>query len=187
MLTRHPAVKQAVVVARSDDGPSKLVGYVIADKAAAGPAGDGDQERVGHWQSLWDETYKQAGDGQAVRDPRFNIAGWNDSYTGEPIPAAQMREWLDATVQRIVALDPKRVLEIGCGTGMILYGVLPHVAHYTGVDVSPHALETIAQELSPDERAKVTLLNQPPALEASPRRVDLVVINRWRSTPGPQY
>ncbi|MET0343806.1 MAG: methyltransferase [Polyangiales bacterium] len=180
-LTRHPAVKQAVVVARTDDGPAKLVGYVIADKAAsaATSAGGGEQERVEHWQTLWDTAYKQAGEGQAVSDPRFNIAGWNDSYTGDPIPAAHMREWLDATVKRIVDLKPKRVLEIGCGTGMILYGVLPHVAHYTGVDVSPHALETIKQELTPDERAKVTLLNQPAhALEGVENRsVDVVVIN----------
>jgi SAM-dependent methyltransferase len=90
-----------------------------------------------------------------------------------------MREWLDATVQRIVDLKPKRVLEIGCGTGMILYGVLPHVGHYTAVDLSPHALETIRRELSADENAKVTLLHQPAhALEGvAPRSCDVVVIN----------
>ncbi|HEX5660662.1 MAG TPA: phosphopantetheine-binding protein, partial [Polyangiales bacterium] len=36
----------------------------------------------------------------------------------------------------------------------------PHVEHYTAVDLSPHALETIRAELSADELRKVTLLNR---------------------------
>ena len=31
-------------------------------------------------------------------DPAFNIVGWNSSYTGEPIPAEEMREWVEDTV-----------------------------------------------------------------------------------------
>ena len=31
-----------------------------------------------------------------------------------------MREWVEHTVGRILALKPRRVLEIGCGTGMLL-------------------------------------------------------------------
>ncbi|MEY4515129.1 MAG: hypothetical protein RLZZ450_7251, partial [Pseudomonadota bacterium] len=168
VLRRHPAVRQCVVVARSEDGPAQLVGYVVGAGPEATPATkveargaavrEQNQERVSHWQSLWDQTYRLAVPGE--HDARFNITGWNDSATGEPIPREQMREWLDATLRRIRAFAPKRVLEIGCGTGMVLYGVVPHVEHYTGVDLSAHALDTIRRELSASESAKVTLLQQ---------------------------
>lgn len=76
-----------------------------------------EREQVTQWQQVWDAAYLQPA---RTLDPTFNIAGWNDSYTGLPIPAAQMREWVDVTVKRILAWQPKRVLEIGCGSGMLL-------------------------------------------------------------------
>ncbi|HEY6881934.1 MAG TPA: MupA/Atu3671 family FMN-dependent luciferase-like monooxygenase, partial [Polyangiales bacterium] len=171
-IARHPAVRQNVVVARNDRGTSELVAYLVTQPAADA----GEAARVEQWRSLWDETYKQA-DEQA--NARFNIAGWRDSFTGAPIPPEHMREWLDATLARVLAGAPKRVLEIGCGTGMILYGSLAHVEHYTAVDVSPHALDTIRGELREGELEKVTLINQAAhALSGlEPRSYDAVIIN----------
>jgi SAM-dependent methyltransferase/aryl carrier-like protein len=54
-----------------------------------------------------------------------------------------MREWLAQTVERIMALRPKDVLEIGCGTGMLLARVAPHCATYVGLDFSGTALDHI--------------------------------------------
>ncbi|MBP6688345.1 MAG: LLM class flavin-dependent oxidoreductase [Hyphomonadaceae bacterium] len=173
VIGRHPAVRQNVVMARSDGGLAQLVAYVIPH---GGDNAKSDTDRVAQWEGLWDEAYKEAGE---VPDPRFNIAGWKDSYTGTSIPIAEMREWLDHTGRNILALKPKRVLEIGCGTGMVLYRVAPHVEHYTGVDLSPYALETISKELTADERTRVTLLQQPAhALKGvAEQSCDTVVIN----------
>jgi SAM-dependent methyltransferase len=76
-------------------------------------------------------------------------------------------------------LKPKRVLEIGVGTGMLLYRVLPNVEHYTGVDISREALESIRRELTPAESSKTTLLEAPAhGLDGvAQKSVDLVVIN----------
>ncbi|MEY4581578.1 MAG: hypothetical protein RL701_6281, partial [Pseudomonadota bacterium] len=173
-LTRHPAIRQSVVVARSDQGTAQLVGYVVAAGRDSGSGGD--KERVKQWESLWDETYRQA---HGEFDPRFNSAGWIDSYTRQPIADVAMREWLDLTERSILALKPRRMLEIGCGTGMVLYRVLPHVEHYTAVDLSPHALETIRRELRQNELSQVTLLQQPAhALEGvTERSCDTAVLN----------
>ena len=46
-----------------------------------------------------------------------------------------MREWVDGTVERILALaslPPARVLEIGCGTGLLLFRIAPRAARYAG-------------------------------------------------------
>ncbi len=173
VLGRHAAVKQAVVSVRNDDGVAKLVAYVISGQQASGAGG---VERVSHWQGLWDTAYRQATE---IPEPRFNTAGWNDSATGMPIPREDMREWIEKTGESILSLAPKRALEIGCGTGMVLYRVAPHVEHYTGVDLSSHALEAIRAELTADELKRVTLLQQPAhALEGlTDRSVDTVIIN----------
>ncbi|MEQ9505446.1 MAG: LLM class flavin-dependent oxidoreductase [Hyphomonas sp.] len=174
VLGRSSHVKQAVVVARTDEDATRLVAYIVPKQGAADV--HDETQRIANWESLWDETYRQAANGV---EPRFNISGWNDSATGTPIPADEMREWLDHTAQSILALRPKRVLEIGCGTGMVLYNVAPHVEHYTGVDLSPHALETIRGELTADELSRVTLLQQPAHTlsNVAERSCDTVIIN----------
>ena len=155
-LSRHPSVRQNVVVARTDSGRPELVAYVIP--ASGATDGENNEELVSRWEGLWDGAYRQAGE---VADPRFNIAGWSDSFTGAPIPAEEMREWLDGVEASVMSLAPRRVLEIGCGTGMVLYRVAPKVEHYTAVDISAHALEAIRAELTADEAARVSLLQRP--------------------------
>jgi natural product biosynthesis luciferase-like monooxygenase protein len=151
VLSRHPEVRQNVVMARNDDGDPRLVAYVIPSRASSAA---NDSGRVAQWQRLWDTTYRQTETGT---NRRFNFSGWNDSYTGAPIPADAMSEWLDEVGRSILALRPKRVLEIGCGTGMVLYRIMPHVDHYSAIDVSQHALDVIAEELTPDEASKTSL------------------------------
>ena len=66
----------------------------------------------------------------------FDIIGWNSSYTGEPIPAEEMRIWVEQTTARLRALlrGSDRVLEIGCGTGMLLGRLAGSCESYVGLD-----------------------------------------------------
>ncbi|HBL29953.1 MAG TPA: hypothetical protein DD490_24200, partial [Acidobacteria bacterium] len=94
-------------------------------------------------------------------DPTLNLAGWISSYTGEPLPAAEMRAWVEATVERIVTRAAGgslgRVLEIGCGTGLLLFRLAPHCRSYHGTDLSAVALEGIRRQLPARGLAHVTL------------------------------
>ncbi|HOY76714.1 MAG TPA: LLM class flavin-dependent oxidoreductase [Hyphomonadaceae bacterium] len=155
VLGRHECVGQSVVSVRSDDGNPRLIAYVTPVRQNGSV--DVSTQQVAQWEGLWDGAYREAaGSG----DARFNTIGWNDSATGLPIPQEQMREWLDGVEQSILRLRPERVLEIGFGSGMVLYRLLPHVEHYTGVDLSARAVEAIHNELVPAESSRISLYQQ---------------------------
>ncbi len=190
-LAEHPGVREAVVLCRPEaDGGQRLCAYIVQDpeyRCGGGQNREWAGELVEQWKDLYDDTYQQKA---SDSDPTFNITGWNSSYTGQPIPAGEMKVWLDTTVERIVALRPRRVLEIGCGTGMLLFRVAPGADEYRAWDFSDRALAYI------DETAKTLgleniRLEQRTADEVSgvaENRYDTVILNSViQYFPGADY
>jgi amino acid adenylation domain-containing protein len=160
LLGQHTAVRQAAVVAREDTpGDKRLVAYVVPNPQNATAETGVAEEQVAHWQGVWDEAYANQ---PAQPDVDFNLAGWTSSYTGRPLADAEMREWVDHTVKRILARRPARVLEIGCGTGLLLFRLAPYCARYAATDVSGQAIGYLRQHLASCGYApSVTLLERP--------------------------
>jgi len=143
VIAAHPDVAQAVVVARRERSPegiedTRLVGYVV-------PRGAGPEREAGELTRRWNQTFDATYAAPSVDtgDDTFDISGWNDSFDGRPIPPVEMRAWLDETLTRIAALRPRRVLEIGCGTGMILFGLGSLVERYVAYDFSETVIERL--------------------------------------------
>ncbi len=161
VLSRHPDVKTAAVLAsEANTGDQRLIAYVVPNhdnEALDNPEADAD--RISVWQAIWDNTYNSR---RPPEDPSFNIAGWRSSYDGQPIPDEEMREWVDDSVRRILALQPKHVLDLGCGTGLLLFRLAPHCDRYCGLDFSATVLGSIRQELGSQKQchAEVTLLQR---------------------------
>jgi pristinamycin I synthase-3/4 len=150
-LVGHPAVAQAAVIAREDQaGEKRLVAYTVAreQSEASEPTliEDLEEEWVEEWKKVFDEEV-YGNFNEKPSDPTFNVQGWISTYTREPIPQAEMCEWLDDTIERISSLGGQRLLEIGCGTGMILFRVAPRCQRYFATDVSEVGLNHVRRHL----------------------------------------
>jgi len=67
---------------------------------------------------------------------------WNDEEFYRSGMITLEEEILDDLPNICQDKDPKqmRILEIGCGTGLLLYRLVPHCAQYCGTDLSPAAI-----------------------------------------------
>ncbi|MGW7304459.1 amino acid adenylation domain-containing protein [Streptomyces sp. NPDC054835] len=179
VLDTHDDVAQSVVVVREDTPDHKqLIGYVVA-RSGEERAHDlaEDIEHVDTWQEIHEQGYSEQEDLGVEQD----FTGWNSSYDNGPIPLDEMREWQDATITRILDLKPRRVLEVGVGSGLILWKVAPHVDHYTGVDFSPSLIQTLGNRAAASEELRDRIMLRSLAGheigDLAGHRYDTVVIN----------
>lgn len=141
-LESMDGVKQAYVDVQTHPAQrAMLVGYLIRsgdfahrverEKHALGQVQD--------WQHLYDQVYGAlpiAG-GEARDDA--DLVGWESSGTAGVLPSEQMWSWVDETVEDILDLSPRAVLEVGSGSGLIAKAVAPHCSYYLATDLSERA------------------------------------------------
>ncbi|MEU8513881.1 class I SAM-dependent methyltransferase [Kitasatospora sp. NPDC048722] len=180
-----PLVPVRAVIVRADGaGARRLVVEVLPE---SGPAGDEDDEAVvvESWQAVFEDAYGLVADDDGPEAGR--LAGWTDSFTGRPIGAAHMAEWVETTVERLARLGPRAVLEIGAGTGLLARPLVERlgVREYTATDFSAEAVRLL-RRLGDDLRrgrpeAVITVAEAaadvpaPPA--AAPGGYDTAVVN----------
>jgi amino acid adenylation domain-containing protein len=161
-LSTCPGVERSAVALHEDDrGEPGLVAYVVPgrqDEAVAVMQSDAEVDRIGHWAAIYERIYS---DLAAEQDVELNVLGWNSSYTGTVIREEEMAEWRARTVERILGLQPSSVLEIGCGTGLILYQVASFCRRYIGTDFSQKSLDYLRGKLldAGDRMSHVELLH----------------------------
>ncbi|PPJ04073.1 non-ribosomal peptide synthetase [Nocardia nova] len=174
-LLACPQVTQAAATMQRSSTGAHLIAYVTLDHTAT----DHDADIVGQWRHMNNELY-----GAEVASSEFGMdfRGWNSSYTDDPIPLEEMLEWRAATVDRILALRPRRVLEIGAGSGLVLSQIAPRCERYVATDVSAVAIDNLAhslEQLRIPWRDRVQLLTRPAHVtEALPRGYfDTIILN----------
>jgi amino acid adenylation domain-containing protein/non-ribosomal peptide synthase protein (TIGR01720 family) len=164
LLRKHERVQDALVVLHDE----QLLGYVVAGDESR-------QSQVRQWQELYDANYAQESE-----TSDFNLTGWNSSYTGQPLPAGEMRVWVEETVARVRAMQPRRVLEIGCGTGLLLTRLAPECERYIGADFSDIVVAQLQRYCASREDLRHVELRQSAADDLSfveDGSVDLVILN----------
>ena len=158
-LAEHPDVQEAAVLALKQEKPdtenqdTQIVAYVVPKVVDTTI-----REHLAHWRGIYDHHNQRDSSLPFGED----FGDWVSSYTLQPLPRDEMRDWRDATVSRILTLSPKNVLEIGVGRGALLSQLVPHVASYWGTDLSPRTIASLEADIQTSSlpKEKIKLLTQ---------------------------
>uniref|UniRef100_UPI00047D5D9F non-ribosomal peptide synthetase n=1 Tax=Clostridium akagii TaxID=91623 RepID=UPI00047D5D9F len=134
LLNQCNEVKESVVLARQDSSRElKLVAYIVVNDDKCTKNEDMQKQQISEWKS---------------------------SYTGKNIKNEEMQEWIKFTIDRILSLKPNSLLEIGCGSGMLIFGIADKFKKYHGTDISNKAIEYVRNVIGKKEniKDKVTLI-----------------------------
>lgn len=141
VLARHPWIGTA----RTDGGGAVRVAPAESALRVGTEPGALITEYLDHWGELYDFTYTRAEDRHA---DDLDLSGWRASDTGKPLPAEHMREWAERTVDLVLESRPELVLELGCGTGLLMHRLRDRV-RYVGCDVAAAVVRALHAEAHP--------------------------------------
>ncbi|MGA9870210.1 MAG: class I SAM-dependent methyltransferase, partial [Rhodococcus sp. (in: high G+C Gram-positive bacteria)] len=152
-LARHTAAVDVLCehpwVARVDTDGDEGILIVLSDNAVATTRTAGSalvggivDEHLTHWTEVYDWTYSST----PQQDSDDDLSGWRATDTGEPLAAEHMIEWVERTVDLVLAQHPRNILELGCGTGLLMRRLAPHVEHYVGTDVAGEVVNRLAAQ-----------------------------------------
>ncbi|KAJ6095340.1 hypothetical protein N7486_006086 [Penicillium sp. IBT 16267x] len=146
VLLGDDLITTAVTVVQKRDAQTEpeLVSFVTVQDSTQTVARLEAQIQNGHvdaWRDRADAEDHYGGVGTIQPDTLGrDFLGWVSMYAGEPIGDVEMTEWLDDTIAAIRRLEPRRVLEIGMGTGMILFNLIGSLEQYFGLYLSSQAV-----------------------------------------------
>ena len=138
-IQSHPGVRESVVVVREDTpGERRLAAYVVE--------GSGDEgSLVKTWHSQWDGIHSQGIEAsEALGATQTPTAAYLLGMQLENHDQ-QVKEFEEQTLERIRALHPREVLEIGGGTGNQALALAPECERYVMTDFSPPAVEYVRE------------------------------------------
>ena len=112
------------------------VAWLRSERAAAYEAISGRMLR--QWQMVYDRSYRRDA---TVRAPNFDA--WISRITDAPIPVERMQVWLGDALAQLRSVPHARVLDVGCGVGLVLADLAQGGTAYDGLDFSEEALASL--------------------------------------------
>ncbi|KAE8420395.1 hypothetical protein BDV36DRAFT_293283 [Aspergillus pseudocaelatus] len=148
-LLSHRAVRSAAVVMNGVGAEADLSAFITLHPIQDDMA---EIERVDAWKNVFDTEAYDSFTHQPNKLGR-DFVGWLSMYDGCNIDLTDMDEWLDDTLQALLnGQDPGKVLEIGTGSGMILFNITQGLEEYVGIELVPKLAHMVEQVANVDER-----------------------------------
>jgi amino acid adenylation domain-containing protein len=136
IIEQYPSIKKAIALLTERNSVKYLVAYYIRNVEFF-------TFDILSYMNFWNTLYQQEYSSLDIYDKSHDIGVWRSSYTSEPIPQTDMEEWVNSALSYIKNLDPKIILEIGCGSGLILSRLINLTEHYYATDFSEKSISYI--------------------------------------------
>ena len=134
---------------------------------------------------LWEHTGKNACD-------EITAGGWVNSYTGEPFSTCEMEEFGNNALLKLKQYlsSSKRILEIGCASGITMFRIASLVKYYHGTDLSETIISRNMEYINQNKITNISLSVLPAHHISTIREnnFDIVIINSViQAFPGYNY
>ncbi len=148
-LNKLPYIKSAITTFHQDDrGEKEIIPYCIVDWEKFNVD---DGELVKQWYKLFETTH-EVSSAETAED----YSGWISAITGKPLDNNIMKDWRDSTIKSILKeIPPERlnkkdvkILEIGCGTGLLLFPLVKYCSLYIATDMSKAIISKLANQIA---------------------------------------
>lgn len=194
LLRSHELVENAVISSQGSSN-GETVAYVTLHRPAvkqhiqsAADNGEGyESQHVDMWETIYSGAiYPTIEKDMQPEDIGRDFHGWVSAYDGSPLGNEAMGEWLDDTIGTILFCHGQGqgeldVLELGTGSGMILFNLAKHMRSYLGVELTQTAIDFVtATANSMSELANKVIVRQGTAADFNlyeSSSANLVIIN----------
>lgn len=137
MLGRHPWVDSA----RRDGHRGVIVVEPAASAVAVRPVpGALLTEYLEHWRHVYEYVYSSD---ELRHGDDLDLSGWRASDTGAAFPREHMREWIDHAVGLVRRGRAETIVEIGCGSGLLVHRLYASTRGYLGLDPAEPVVERL--------------------------------------------
>ncbi|XP_044722092.1 AMP-binding enzyme domain-containing protein [Hirsutella rhossiliensis] len=149
VLRSHEHVDGAATVLQSHQSePPRLVSFITIKQRLSGchiePEPDREAQRIKMWETQFDTEVYSSFDKLLPHNVGRDFIGWTSMLDGTQISTEHMNEWLDDTIETILDRSrPAHILEIGTGSGMILFNLTDGLQSYVGLEPSANAVDFV--------------------------------------------
>lgn len=175
VIAQHKSVSQCVVLSESDGLGDAVLRAFVVPKELHELASPGESEIITEWESLFNFAHWEEGD---------LFVGWNSSVDGKPFSSEEMSGWLSATkatiqeaLRRSLVTKP-RMLEIGCGVGILISEFAPSAILYHATDFSSNVVRRARELCERLELPNVSIVQAGADTDLFPdKHYDVVILN----------
>ncbi|RYP90232.1 hypothetical protein DL770_003653 [Monosporascus sp. CRB-9-2] len=150
ILRGHDRVDDAIVMLQYDDRQEPWIASFATVRKDDGTfeeqPGNGEVQHVEIWGNHFDTEAYSPLESLQLNTVGRDFVGWTSMYDGKEIHTGDMNEWLDDTIVTILNGEPPGdVLEIGTGSGMILFNLTQGLRSYVGLEPSKRAVDFVSK------------------------------------------
>ncbi|OXM44096.1 hypothetical protein CFP71_40950 [Amycolatopsis thailandensis] len=143
------AVREHAWVGMVRRAPSGVLEVRPANDALA--FGGASWALTGEYLSNWADLYEWAFKSAELDATGSDFIGLTTATT--PLPDKDVRDWIEHTVALVQESKPRRVVDLGCGTGLLLRHLHDVIESYVGIDPTKFAVDRIREARLPGVRA----------------------------------
>ncbi|MEO8231842.1 MAG: amino acid adenylation domain-containing protein [Ignavibacteriota bacterium] len=148
-LRKNPFIKDVAVITKEfgqDD--KRLVAFFVPDDNINSYKNISENDSI-DWENNWEKLYSTAIKKNNTEENKNSEIGYLviEQFKHDNKLREQYNEWINSTTERVISLNPKKVLEIGCGGGDIMKRIINKCKFYAATDISHTIIEHLKKDL----------------------------------------